>query len=87
MRWASRWDTYLAVSKSDEEIHWFSVINSAVVMLFLSAMVAMIVLRTLRSDITRYNALESVDLDADDDEVRSIHWSPYVRVGVVNAVP
>ena len=87
VRWASRWDTYLAVSKSDEEIHWFSVINSAVVMLFLSAMVAMIVLRTLRSDITRYNALESVDLDADDDEVRSIHWSPYVRVGVVNAVP
>jgi hypothetical protein len=56
-------------------------------MLFLSAMVAMIVLRTLRSDITRYNALESVDLDADDDEVRSIHWSPYVRVGVVNADP
>jgi hypothetical protein len=24
---------------------------------------------------------------ADDYEVRSTHWSPYDRVGVVNAVP
>lgn len=32
--WASRWDTYLAMS--DVQIHWFSIINSLVVIFFLS---------------------------------------------------
>jgi hypothetical protein len=34
-------------------------------------------------------AFRSLDPDAKDylDEVRSIHWSPYDRVRVVNAVP
>lgn len=32
--WASRWDTYLAMT--DAEIHWFSIVNSIVVIFFLS---------------------------------------------------
>lgn len=32
--WASRWDIYLGMS--DVEIHWFSIINSLVVVCFLS---------------------------------------------------
>lgn len=32
--WASRWDTYLAMG--DAQIHWFSIINSIVVIFFLS---------------------------------------------------
>lgn len=32
--WASRWDIYLAMS--DVQIHWFSIINSVVVVFFLS---------------------------------------------------
>lgn len=32
--WASRWDTYLAMT--DAQIHWFSIINSIVVIFFLS---------------------------------------------------
>lgn len=31
--WASRWDTYLGMN--DVEIHWFSIINSLVVVFFL----------------------------------------------------
>ena len=34
VRWASRWDVYLAMS--DVQIHWFSIVNSVVVVLFLS---------------------------------------------------
>ena len=34
VRWASRWDSYLAMS--DVQIHWFSIINSVVVIFFLS---------------------------------------------------
>lgn len=32
--WASRWDTYLAMS--DVQIHWFAIVNSVVIVLFLS---------------------------------------------------
>jgi transmembrane 9 superfamily protein 2/4 len=32
--WASRWDIYLGMS--DVQIHWFSIINSLVVVFFLS---------------------------------------------------
>lgn len=32
--WASRWDTYLAMT--DADIHWFSIVNSIVVVFFLS---------------------------------------------------
>ena len=42
----------------DDEIHWFSIVNSSVILLFLSGMVAMIMLRILRKDLYRYNQLE-----------------------------
>ena len=34
VRYASRWDTYL--SASNVQVHWFSIVNSIVVVLFLS---------------------------------------------------
>ncbi|KAK9100201.1 hypothetical protein Scep_023631 [Stephania cephalantha] len=42
VKWASRWDTYLLMS--DDQIHWFSIVNSLMIVLFLSGMVAMIML-------------------------------------------
>ncbi len=36
VKWASRWDTYLTMS--DVQIHWFSIVNSVVVVFFLSGM-------------------------------------------------
>lgn len=59
VKWASRWDTYLLMG--DEQIHWFSIINSLMIVLFLSGMVAMIMLRTLHRDFNRYNAVEATD--------------------------
>ena len=64
VKWASRWDTYLMMM--DDQIHWFSIINSVMIVLFLSGMVAMIMLRTLARDITKYNQLESSD-DAQEE--------------------
>lgn len=53
IEWASRWDTYLKMD--DAEIHWFSIINSLVTVLFLSAILGFIMVRTLRRDIAKYN--------------------------------
>ena len=45
----------------DDQIHWFSIINSVMIVLFLSGMVAMIMMRTLHRDISKYNQLETAE--------------------------
>ncbi|KAK7513077.1 hypothetical protein IWZ03DRAFT_334352 [Phyllosticta citriasiana] len=58
---ATRWDKYLHVY--DPKIHWFSLVNSAVIVVFLVTMVTTILIRTLRKDIARYNRLEQFALE------------------------
>eukprot|EP01024_Parvocaulis_polyphysoides_P067001 TRINITY_DN7937_c0_g1_i1.p1 TRINITY_DN7937_c0_g1~~TRINITY_DN7937_c0_g1_i1.p1 ORF type:complete len:680 (-),score=89.67 TRINITY_DN7937_c0_g1_i1:458-2362(-) len=67
IKWASRWDTYLFMF--DDQIHWFSIVNSLMIVLFLSGMVAMIMMRTLHRDIAKYNQLET-----DDDQQEETGW-------------
>lgn len=59
--WATRWDKYLHVY--DPKIHWLSLINSAVFVVFLVGMVSMILVRALRKDIARYNRLDTFNLE------------------------
>ena len=53
IKWASRWDVYLQMT--DDKIHWFSIINSLVILIFLSGIVGLIMTRILRKDFARYN--------------------------------
>uniref|UniRef100_A0A8C0S360 Transmembrane 9 superfamily member n=1 Tax=Canis lupus familiaris TaxID=9615 RepID=A0A8C0S360_CANLF len=64
IRWASRWD-YILESMPHTNIQWFSIMNSFVIILFLSGMVAMILLRTLHRDIIRYNQINPEDIQED----------------------
>lgn len=50
--WASRWDLYLYMG--DDQVHWFSILNSLVIVLLLSGIVAMIMVRTLRRDLAEH---------------------------------
>jgi len=65
VKWASRWDIYLEMS--DTQIHWFSIINSIVVVFFLSGIITMIIIRTLRRDIAKYNMADE-DLEESIEE-------------------
>ena len=48
VRWASRWDIYLSMDNAvPDKVHWFSIVNSMLIVLFLSVMVAMILIRNL----------------------------------------
>ena len=58
IRWASRWD-YILSSVPQSNVQWFSLINSVLITVFLSAMVGMILLRSLHRDIARYNQAET----------------------------
>ena len=55
VKWAARWDQYLKMN--DPRIHWFSIVNSIVIVFCLTAMLAMIIVRTLHRDLLRYNTV------------------------------
>lgn len=68
IKWSSRWD-YILESMPHTNIQWFSIINSLVIVIFLSGMVGMILLRTLHRDIARYN-----QLDIEEDTLEEFGW-------------
>ncbi|RPA92870.1 hypothetical protein L873DRAFT_1817026 [Choiromyces venosus 120613-1] len=69
--WATRWDKYLHVFQP--RIHWFSLVNSAIIVVFLTSMVAMVLLRALRKDIARYNQLDLNEDVQDDSGWKLVH--------------
>ncbi|XP_065888892.1 transmembrane 9 superfamily member 2-like [Dysidea avara] len=72
VRWASRWD-YILNSLPHTNIQWFSLLNSIVITIFLSAMVAMVLLRSLHRDIMRYNQAESAEDIQEDFGWKLVH--------------
>ncbi|KAF9410192.1 hypothetical protein BGZ94_001728 [Podila epigama] len=69
--WATRWDRYLLVG--EPRIHWFSLVNSIIIVLFLTGMVAMILLRALHKDISRYNQQEAQEDIQEDFGWKLVH--------------
>lgn len=74
IRWASRWDTYLKMT--DTQIHWFSIVNSVMIVLFLSGMVAMIMLRVLSRDITKYNTADATEEAQEETGWKLVRLNP-----------
>ncbi|XP_024374433.1 transmembrane 9 superfamily member 11 isoform X2 [Physcomitrium patens] len=56
IRWPSRWDAYLKMEGA--RVHWFSILNSLMVISFLAGIVFVIFLRTVRRDLTKYEDLD-----------------------------
>lgn len=56
IRWPSRWDAYLKMEGA--RVHWFSILNSLMVIAFLAGIVLVIFLRTIRRDLARYEELD-----------------------------
>ena len=71
VRWASRWDLYLYMG--DDQIHWFSIINSLAIVLLLTGIVAMIMMRTLRRDLNRYNSVEEKEELLEESGWKLVH--------------
>ncbi|KFM22905.1 Transmembrane 9 superfamily member 3 [Auxenochlorella protothecoides] len=70
---ARRFERYLDYSFFEHQIHWFSIFNSFMMVIFLTGLVAMIMLRTLRRDYARYTRgdagddLESLERDVGEE--------------------
>eukprot|EP00002_Diphylleia_rotans_P008454 TRINITY_DN182_c0_g3_i1.p1 TRINITY_DN182_c0_g3~~TRINITY_DN182_c0_g3_i1.p1 ORF type:complete len:637 (-),score=136.16 TRINITY_DN182_c0_g3_i1:126-2036(-) len=71
IKWVSRWDTYLLVT--DDQVHWFSIINSLLIVLFLTGMVAMIMMRTIHQDFARYSKLQDTEESLEETGWKLVH--------------
>lgn len=90
VKWASRWDYLLGMN--DVQIHWFSIINSLIVVFFLSGKIllmnisegflaqiyilgilTMIMVRTLRRDIAKYNTDDSFEDTLEETGWKLVH--------------
>eukprot|EP01100_Stratorugosa_tubuloviscum_P000651 TRINITY_DN1143_c0_g2_i1.p1 TRINITY_DN1143_c0_g2~~TRINITY_DN1143_c0_g2_i1.p1 ORF type:complete len:630 (-),score=245.86 TRINITY_DN1143_c0_g2_i1:107-1996(-) len=71
IKWASRWDIYLLMT--EDQIHWFSIINSLMIVLFLTGMVAMIMMRTLHADLKRYKEMETLEEAQEETGWKLVH--------------
>jgi transmembrane 9 superfamily protein 2/4 len=69
--WGLRWDSYLHVF--DPKIHWFSLVNSLVIVGFLVSMVGMVLYRTISKDIHRYNTIDLSDDVQEDYGWKLVH--------------
>ncbi|CAH8666822.1 unnamed protein product [Heterobilharzia americana] len=71
IKWASRWDIYLKTASG--QLHWFSIINSVVIVLFLTTVIFMILIRTLRKDIAKYNRDDDVEDILEESGWKLVH--------------
>jgi transmembrane 9 superfamily protein 2/4 len=56
---------------TDSQIHWFSIVNSIMIVLFLTGMIAMIMMRTLHRDLMRYNQQDQSEEAAQEEKEES----------------
>ena len=71
--WSSRWDILLR--PRHKKVHWFSVVNSLAIVLLLSGVVAAILIKVLRRDISHYNRIcdELSDCTFDETGWKLVH--------------
>jgi len=70
--WADRWDVYL-VGSPDDEIHYFAIVNSLMIVIFLTGAVATIMIRTLKKDIAGYNEMQTLEEAQEETGWKLVH--------------
>ncbi|KAJ0630527.1 putative nonaspanin (TM9SF) [Helianthus annuus] len=65
IKWPSRWDAYLKMEGA--KVHWFSILNSLMVITFLAGVVLVILLRTIRRDLARYEELDDAQTHMNEE--------------------
>ena len=75
-----------AARSAPRAVHWFSIVNSLMIVLFLTGMLAMIMTRTLHRDLRRYNDAESKEEAAEESGWKLVHgdvFRPPPRAGLL----
>lgn len=72
LEWADRWDVYL-VGAPDDDIHYYSIVNSLMIVLFMTGAIATIMIRTLRKDISGYNEMATLEEAQEETGWKLVH--------------
>ena len=70
--WADRWDVYL-VGSPDDDNHYYSIVNSLMIVFFMTGAIATIMIRTLRKDIAGYNELQTLEEAQEETGWKLVH--------------
>ena len=70
--WTDRWDVYL-VGSPDDGIHYYSIVNSLMIVLFMTGAIATIMVRTLRKDIAGYNEIQTIEEAQEETGWKLVH--------------
>mmetsp|Transcript_1510 Transcript_1510/g.3606 ORF Transcript_1510/g.3606 Transcript_1510/m.3606 type:complete len:708 (+) Transcript_1510:42-2165(+) len=70
--WADRWDVYM-IGSPDDGIHYFAIVNSLMIVLFLMGAVGTIMIRTLRKDIAGYNEMQTLEEAQEETGWKLVH--------------
>lgn len=80
---ATRFERYLDNNFFEHQIHWFSIFNSFMMVIFMCGLVSLILLRTLRNDYAKYtredDELESLDRVGEDSGWKQVHGDVFRR--------
>uniref|UniRef100_A0A0N5A1G2 Transmembrane 9 superfamily member n=1 Tax=Parastrongyloides trichosuri TaxID=131310 RepID=A0A0N5A1G2_PARTI len=69
--WASRWDSYL--NMKDHNIHYFSILNSIIIVGCLAGFLSAIIVKTVRRDIATYNKNEEMEDTLEESGWKLVH--------------
>jgi len=72
LQWADRWDVYL-IGSPDDDVHFFAIFNSLMIVLFLTGAIATIMIRTLRKDIAGYNQMQGLEEAQEETGWKLVH--------------
>merc|ERR1711991_256660 len=72
VKWSTRWDIFLH-EEGDDQIHWFSIINSLMIVVFLTGIVAVIMLKTVSADFRKYRELETQEEAQEETGWKLVH--------------
>lgn len=70
--WSDRWDVYL-IGSPDDDIHFFAIVNSLMIVVFLTGAIATILIRTLRKDIAGYNEMQTLEESQEETGWKLVH--------------
>lgn len=60
LEWQNRWDMYFVAQDDNANVHWLAIINSLVICGLLTAVLSVVLTRTIRRDIRGYHEIGSV---------------------------
>jgi len=75
VEWSQRWDVYLTAGATGaaDKVHWFSITTSIMIVLFLTVVIAMILIRNLRKDIAQYNDPSTIEEAKEESGWKLVH--------------